>query len=167
MDDLCAEEDESMTFIAESFGIYIKRRPRIVAAIAFGCTTAVATHFAWYPDARTSGYIPVLTLAVGLCHALAGIITGRRLMDRTRTKTLFHSCLIGAGTSLLAMAFFTPPFALWISASNVRSEGIFSYLYLTLLIGLFSFVAIGWVLLLVSIWVGWMLYRVTTPEAES
>jgi len=146
-------------------GLYIRRHSRTAAAIAFGCKTMVVTHLAWFPDARMNGYVPVLTVAVGLCHALAGIVIGRRIIDTTSTQTSSQACVLGACTSLLAMAFLAPPFALWISLTNARPEGAFSNLFLSFLIGLFSFLAVGWALLLVSAGVGWALYRLTISRA--
>lgn len=151
----------------QTLGFHIRRRPRTSAAITFGCATIVVTHFSWSPDARMNGYIPVLTIAVGLCHALAGAITGSRLIDRARTKTSLQACVLGAGTSLLGIVLLAPPFALWVSATNTRPESVFSYLYFALLIGLFSFLATGWILLLVSSFVGYVLYRVSASQATN
>ncbi|HEY2626963.1 MAG TPA: hypothetical protein VGI41_09470, partial [Candidatus Udaeobacter sp.] len=99
-------------------GFYVRQRPRTVAAIAFGGLTAVVTHFAWFPDARMHGAAPALTIAAGVVHALAGAVTGPRLVDRTRTQTSLEACLLGAGTSLLAVVLLAPLFALWVSATN-------------------------------------------------
>ncbi len=156
-----------MNPIIESLNLFARRRPRMTAAIAFGCTTAVVTHFSWFPVARMNGYIPVLTLATGLCHALAGLITGSRLIDRTRTRTSLQACLLGGVTSLLAMAFLAPPLALWVSSSNTQPESVLTHLYMTILVGLFSFLAVGRVLLLVSVFVGWVLYRITAPQTTN
>jgi hypothetical protein len=71
----------------EPLGSYIRQRPRTAAALAFGSLTMAVTHFAWVPEARMNGVAPGLTIAAGLAHALAGAITGRRLLDGTRTHT--------------------------------------------------------------------------------
>jgi hypothetical protein len=149
----------------QSIGTFIRQRPRSVAALAFGISTAALTHVAWYPDARMSGMVPALTLGAGLAHALAGAITGRRLVDRTRTHTSSHGALIGAGTSLLAVAFFAPAMAMYVSASNAHPLSVLGYVMLTLFTGLFAFLAAGWALLLLSAGVGWGLYRLAASAA--
>ena len=148
-------------------GFYVRQRPRTVAAIAFGSLTAVVTHFAWFPDARMHGAAPALTIAAGVVHALAGAVTGPRLVDRTRTQTSLQACLLGAGTSLLAVVLLAPLFALWVSATNAAPTSPFSFLLLAILIGLFSFLAAGWALILVSAGIGWGLYRVAAAQAAA
>ncbi len=143
-------------------GLLIRKRPRTSAALAFGGLTVVLTHFAWYPDARMNGAAPALTLAVGVVHAIAGSLTGGRLVDRSHTRTPFEACLLGGVTSLLADVLFAPLFALWVSTSNAQPHGTLSYIVMTALIGLFSFLAVGWALLLVSIATGWGLYFLAT-----
>jgi len=113
---------------------YIRRRPRTAAALAFGSVTMAVTHFAWVPDARMNGLVPALTIAAGVAHAVAGAITGRCLVDGSRT---------------------------------VRPSGPLSYLLLTVLTGVFSFLGAGWALLLASVGVGWALYRVAIPRAPA
>jgi hypothetical protein len=124
-----------------------------------------ATHFAWVPDARMNGLVPALTIAGGVVHALAGAITGRCLVDRTRTP--FEAALVGAGTSLLAVALFAPAFVVFLHATDVRPSGPLSYLFLTVLTGVFSFLGAGWALVVVSVGIGWALYRVANPRAPA
>jgi uncharacterized membrane protein YqaE (UPF0057 family) len=119
----------------------------------------VVTHLAWVPGARMSGLIPALTVAAGVAHGLAGAITGRRLIDCARTPTSGHAGLLGAGTSLLAVSLFAPPFALFVSR-GFQAVSIWSYVWLTVWTGVFSFLSAGWALLLVSAGVGWGLYRI-------
>jgi hypothetical protein len=116
-------------------------------------------HFAWLPDARMNGVAPALTIAAGLAHALAGAITGRRLLDGDRTQTPLQAGLVGAVTSLLAVALFSPAFVVFLRATDVRPSSALSYLLLAVLTGVFSFLGVGWALLLVSVGVGWGLYR--------
>jgi hypothetical protein len=151
----------------ESLGIYIRQRPCTAAAIAFGSATAAVAHFAWFPDVNMGGAAPVLTVATGVAHALAATITGPRLMDRTRTQTSLQACLIGAGTSLLALVPLAPLFVLWVSAMHARPEGAFSYILLMHLIGLLSFLAAGWALPLVSVCIGWGLYQIADRRAAA
>ena len=151
----------------EPLGSYIRQRPRTAAALAFGSVTMAVTHLAWYPNARMNGLAPALTIAAGVAHALAGAITGRRLVDGTRTRTSAEAGLVGAGTSLLAVGLFSPAFVLFLCATDVRTSGAFSYLILTVLTGVFSFLAVGWALLLVSVGVGWGIYRVATPQTDA
>lgn len=148
------------------FSGFIKQRPRIAAALAFGVVTAVVTHFAWVPDARWSGGIPALTFAAGLAHAVAGAVIGPRLVDSIRTRTASQACLLGAVTSLLAVIVLAPPFALWIAASNARPEGVGAYVALTFFVGFFSFLAAGWALLLASVVVAWGLFRVAAERGS-
>ncbi len=147
-------------------GLFINKRPRTSAALAFGALTAALTHFSWFPAARMNGAAPALTLAVGLVHALAGIVTGPRIVDRRHTRTPFHACLMGALTSILATLLLAPPFALWVSATTAGTPSTVSYVVMTALIGLFSFLAVGWAHLLLSIGIGWSLYHLAAPHAE-
>ena len=141
---------------------YIRQSPRMAGALAFGVTTLVVQHFVWRPDARMSGLAPALTLAVALCHALAGAMTGPRLVDGTRTSTASRAGLVGAVTSLLAIVLFAFLFTGYLFATDVHPVGIISCVTFPILTALFAFVGDGWVLLLVSIGVGWALYRVAT-----
>lgn len=141
---------------------FVRMRPRATAALAFGTATMAVTHLAWVPDARMRGLAPMLTIAAGVAHGLAGAITGRRLVDCTRTPTAGHAGLVGAGTSLLALLLFTPPFAFFVSRGLLVASP-WSYLWLTVWTGVFSFLGAGWALLLVSVGVGWGLYRVANP----
>lgn len=138
-----------------------------MAALTFGTLTAATTHFAWLPDARLSGAAPGLTVAAGLVHAMAGALTGARLLDTTRTKTALQACLLGAGTSLLAVLLLAPALALWISAEQPRPTGASPFLLMTVFVGLFSFLAAGWALLLVSAGIGWGLHRVATSRTAA
>lgn len=149
----------------EPLGLYIKRWPRTAAAVAFGSTTIVVTHLAWVPSTRMSAV--GLTIAAGVAHALAGAITGRRLLDAARTKTSLQAGLIGALTSLLAVALFSPAFVIFLRATDIRPSSAVSYLLLTILTGLFSFLGAGWALLLVSVGVGWGLYRLAVPQSPA
>jgi hypothetical protein len=140
-----------------SLGSYIKTNPRTAAALAFGCVTLLAQHFVWFSNARTSG-LP-LTIAAGFAHGVAGVITGRRLLDSARTTTPLQAGLLGAGTSLLALIMFAPTFAVFLFATGVHPVGPLSYIAIPLLIAAFAFLADSWVLLVVSVVVGWALYR--------
>lgn len=146
---------------------FIKQRPRVAAALAFGAVTAVVTHFVWVPDARWGGGVLALTLAAGLAHGIAGAVTGPRLLDGIRTRTAAQACLLGAATSLLAVVVLAPPFALWITASNARSEGVVGYVVLTFFVGFFSFFAAGWALFLASVVVAWGLFRVAAERSSN
>jgi drug/metabolite transporter (DMT)-like permease len=145
----------------EPLGSYIGRWPRTAAALAFGSMTIVVTHLAWIPNARMSGM--ALTIAAGVAHALAGAVTGRRLLDGTRTKTSLQAALVGAVTSLLAVAIFSPAFVVFLRTTDVRPSNALSYLLLAVLTSVFSFLGAGWALLLASAGVGWGLYRLAAP----
>jgi len=134
----------------------------MAAALAFGSAAMAVTHLAWVPEARMNGLTPALTIAAGVTHGVAGAITGRRLVDSTRTPTSLHAGLVGAGTSLLALLFFSPPFAFFVSR-GLRIASSWSYVWLTVWTGVFSFLGAGWALLLVSIGVGWAIHRVAHP----
>ena len=133
---------------------FVRQQPRFAAALCFGVSTALLTHFAWYPNARASGMVPALTVAAGLAHAVGGAITGARLLDATRTRTPFQALLLGAGTSLLALVLFAPVMAAYVSATNASQPNPLAYLVLTLFTGLFAFLGAGWALLLLSAAVG-------------
>ncbi|HYL36535.1 MAG TPA: hypothetical protein VEV17_11535 [Bryobacteraceae bacterium] len=151
----------------EPIGSYIRRLPRTAAALAFGGATMAVTHLAWVPDARMNGAAPALTIAAGVAHALAGAITGRRLLDGTRTRSSLQAGAVGACTSLLAVVLFSPAFVLFVSATDLQRSSAWSYLVLTVLTGVFSFLGAGWALLLVSVGVGWGLYCVAVPQAPA
>ena len=136
----------------------LQQRPRLSAALAFGLPTTALTHFAWHSDARWSGAVPAITLGAGLAHALAGALTGSRLLDPARTRTGAQAALLGAATSLLAMLFFAPALAWYVAASNTASN-VGSFVALTFFTGFFAFLAAGWALLLLSVAVAWGLHR--------
>jgi hypothetical protein len=142
--------------VKTSLRSWIRRRPRTTSALAFGTVTLAVTHFAWVADARMNGL--VLTFAVGVAHALAGAITGQSLLGGTHPRTPLRAGLLGAATSVLALFLFSPAFAVFIAEKDVAHEGVFSHLMLTMLIGVFSFLAVWWAFVVVSICVGWSLY---------
>jgi len=150
----------------EPLGFYIRQRPRTAAAIAFGGVTMAVTHFSWLPHARMSGLAPALTIAAGGAHALAGAITGRRLLDGTRTQTSLQAGLLGAATSLLAVVLFAPAFTLFLSR-DAHPPNPLSYLALTMFTAVFSFLGAGWALLAVSVVVGWGLHRIAAIRDQA
>ena len=135
------------------------RFPRISAALCFGAASAATVHFAWRPDSRLSGHIALLTLGAGLAHAVPAAAIGGPLMDRSRTRTLPEACRLGAIVSLAASVLFSFSFALWVESSNAAQHGALAFLALVPMVALFSFLAAGWALLLVSIGVAWALFR--------
>jgi hypothetical protein len=137
----------------------LRQHPRLAAALSFGISTALLTHFAWYSSARWNGQVPALTLAAGLAHGIAGAVTGPRLLDSTRTRSSRDAALLGAATSLLALLLFAPAMAAYVSATNVSPQSPLAFLALTLYTGLFAFLAVGWGLLLLSVVVAIALYR--------
>jgi hypothetical protein len=139
---------------------FVIGRPRVAPALAFGGSTALLTHFAWYPSARMNGLAPALTLAAGLAHALAGVITGPRLIDAARTRTSGQALFVGAATSLLALVIFTPVMAAWVSAGGVSRPGALGFVAITLYTAFFVFLGAGWALLLLSAAVGMGLHRI-------
>lgn len=141
-----------------SIGEFVRRKPRFTSSLAFGISTATLTHFAWFADIRMSGLIPVLTFGAGLAHAVAGALTGPRLINTVRTRTYLQAGLLGAATSLLALAFFAPVMAWYISSENVQTS-VLGYAAMTLFTGLFAFLAAGWALLVLSVVVGWCMHR--------
>jgi hypothetical protein len=138
----------------------LRAHPRGAAALAFGASTAALTHFAWHADARLSGAIPAITVGAGLAHAVAGALTGPRLLDPARTATAAQAALLGAATSLLAILFFAPAFAWYVAATNTASS-VGSFVGLVFFTALFAFLAAGWALLLLSICVAVGLYRLS------
>jgi hypothetical protein len=143
------------------FGSYIRHSPRMAGALAFGVVTLAVQHFLWVSDARMSGLAPALTVLAALVHAIAGAITGPRLMDRARTRTASQAGLLGAGTSLLALMLFAPLFTAFLFATDIHSARPLSYIAFPFLIAMVAFLGDGWALLLASIVIGWALYRVT------
>ena len=111
-------------------------------------------HFVWFPAARTSGLAPILTIGVGLVYAAAGAVTGPQLVDPTRTRGLPQAGMVGACTSLIALALFTLFFTLYLFATDNRTPEPLTYIALPVLIAVFAFLGDGWVLFLISIGVG-------------
>jgi hypothetical protein len=134
-------------------------RPRISAALSFGGATALVTHFAWHADARLSGIAPALTVAAALAHAAGGSVTGARLLDPNRTRTTGQAAAVGAITSLVALVLFAPAMAAYVASSDAVPPSPVSYAMLTVFTAVFSFLAVGWALLIVSTAVGVILYR--------
>ncbi len=145
-----------------SLRLYITGRPRSAAAIAFGGAALFVTHLAWVPDARMSH--AALTIAAGLAHAIAGAFTGPRLLDTSRTRNPAQASWVGAATSVLAVLLFSPAYVGFLCATGVRAPSPLSYLTLAVLTGVFSFLAVGWALLLVSAGVAWGIYRIGTAR---
>ncbi len=129
----------------------ISRWPRVTSALLFGAATTVSVHFFWYPSARMTGAAPALTLGIGIAHALAAAVIGGRLADTKRTPTYGHAALLGAATSLLAFVLFAPALAWWVSESDHGHSGILGFAALVIFTGFFSFLAVGWALLLISV----------------
>ena len=144
---------------------FVIEHPRIASAIGFGASTALLTHFAWYPSARMNGPAPALTLAAGLAHAVAGAITGARLIDAARTRTSGQALLVGAATSLLALVMFAPVMAAWVSAGGVSRPGALGFVALALYTAFFLFLGAGWALMLVSAAVGAGLQKIAAHSA--
>lgn len=142
------------------FGSYIRHYPRTVAALVFGSATLVAQYFAWTPEARMSSLALALTVGVGLSHAIAGALTGPLLVDGVRVRTSSQAGLLGAGTSLIALIVFTSAFTAYMFATDVHPESAGSYFAFILLTAVFAFLGDAWALFLVSIGLGWALYRV-------
>ncbi|HEX5413358.1 MAG TPA: hypothetical protein VFZ27_16015 [Terriglobia bacterium] len=141
-------------------GAYIRQSPRAAGALAFGGLTLVVQHFVWYPDARMRGLAPVLTIAVALCHAIFGAMTGPRLVDGARTSTPSRAAMLGAITSLLALLLFAFLFSAYLVATDIHPVGALSYVTLPIWAVLFAFLGDGWALCLVSIGIGLALYFV-------
>ena len=139
------------------------RYPRVSAALCFGVAATLTAHFAWMPDARLSGRAPLVTLGAGLAHGASGAFIGRRLMDRARTRAASQAFALGAATSLCALVIFAVAFALWIQSSNAAAHRSLSFLAYVPFVAFFAFLAAGWALMLVSVGVGWVLFRLVSP----
>jgi hypothetical protein len=147
----------------EWLGAIARESPRASSALLFGSATLIVTYFAWIPDARTRGLTPALIVAAGAAHALAASFAGRRLLDDSRTRSFAEAGLVGARTSLVAQAIFSPLFAIFLFASDtVQPSGWIGYLVMPLFVAVFAFLAIGWALMLVSSAVGCGLYRLAS-----
>jgi hypothetical protein len=70
--------------------------------------------------------------------------------------------MVGAFTSLLALAIFSPLFAMFLFATDaIQPSGWTGYLLMPVFVAVFAFLAIGWALMLVSGVVGCALYTLT------
>lgn len=154
-----------MQRVLKRLGSHLRQRPRSTCALVFGTVALVVQHFIWVSSSRTNGLAPVLTMAVGLLHAVAGAITAPRLLDATRTRTPSQAGLLGAATSLVALLMFAPLYTVFMIARDLHPVGVLSYISLPFFVALFAFLADGWMLLVVSIGVGWGLYRVAAGQA--
>jgi hypothetical protein len=146
----------------EKISEFIRKRPRFTLAITYFILISLVVHFIWYSTARMHGMIPALTLGIGIAHALAGSINGKRLIDSKRTKTTSRAALIGATNSLLAFAIFSPVLAFYVSTSDTGKSNVLQFVLLSILTGFFAFLAVGWVLLLLSVAITVALYRIAT-----
>ncbi len=140
-------------------GTLIRKHPRIAPALAFAIVTAPVIHFAWVPEARFAGAAPILTLAGGVAHAVAGAILGPRVVDVQRRDSNVNASLTGAGVSLLALLLFVAPLTFWIFVWSPADGGRLSSLLVMPLVAVAAFLAGGWALLLISALVGWALHR--------
>jgi hypothetical protein len=146
----------------QRLGSIARQNPRTSSALLFGGATLMVTHFAWTPDARTTGLAPALTIAAGVAHAIAAWLTGHRLVDDSRAQSFAEAGMVGAFTSLLALAIFSPLFAIFLFATDaIQPSGWTGYLLEPVFVAVFAFLAIGWALMLVSSVVGCALYTVT------
>jgi hypothetical protein len=145
----------------------VTRHPRTVSAVTFGAVAMVVIDLAWIPSARTSGLTPALTIAAGLVHAVAAGFTGPRLLNGARTRSLSHAAIVGACTSLLALALFSLSYAAFLFATELHPTSRFSYFAIPLFIAVFGFLAAGWALLLVSIAVACVLYRIANTGPQT
>jgi hypothetical protein len=141
-----------------ALGSWIRKRPHTTSAVVFGTLTAALVHFAWVPDGRFTGDVPLLTVMSGLAHAIAGATAAPRLMDPRRTATTFQACAVGACTSLGALALFSPILAFWIQATSTRAD-VMSFITLIPFVGFFSFLAAGWALLLLCVAIAWAIFQ--------
>jgi hypothetical protein len=141
---------------------FIKKRPRFTSAITYVILTSLLVHFTWYSTARTKGMIPALTLGVGIAHAIAGAINGKRLINSKRTKSGARAALLGATNSLIAFAIFSPVLAFYVSTSNAGKSNALEFVLLSILTGFFAFLAVGWALLLLSVTIAFGLYYIAT-----
>jgi hypothetical protein len=150
------------TGVAGALRACARRSPRASSAILFGGATAAVTHVAWVAGARTNGLAPALTIAAGAAHAVAALFTAGRLLDEARTRSMADAAIVGAFTSLLALAIFSPLFATFLYSGGLQASSAVGVVMAPLLVALFTFLAIGWALLLVSAAVGCALYRLVS-----
>jgi hypothetical protein len=145
-----------------AIGKLVKDWPRAAAALAFGLPSAALVHFSWYPDARMSGITPALSVGAGLAHALAATLTGARLVHSTRGPMLRSAPLLGAMTSLIALALFSAAFTAYLAVNDASQNTPLGYAVLGVYTGFFAFLAAGWSLLILSMGIGWALRRIAS-----
>jgi hypothetical protein len=143
-------------------GTLCRQHSRASASIAFGSATMVGMYFAWLPSARRSPGAIYLSVAAGVAHALAGAIVGPSLVDPARTPSDEVAVLRGAGTSLLALAFFAIAFSGYLFVADGWPTTMANLLALPLLTALFAFLSAGWGLLLLSALIGWGMRKLVT-----
>jgi hypothetical protein len=80
---------------------------------------------------------------------------------------LSQAGIVGACTSLLALALFSLSYAAFLFATELHPTSRFSYFAIPLFIAVFGFLAAGWALLLVSIAVACVLYRIANTGPQT
>jgi hypothetical protein len=134
----------------------VKDYPRLASAAVFALAGGLVAYASWLSPTKGPGDIPLLCAGVALAHAVAAAILGRRLIHDSRD--IRGACATGATISAAALVAFTPWFAVWVSLDNVNPRGLIDDVLFTLLVGVATFLAGWWAIMLLSAMLGGALY---------
>jgi hypothetical protein len=143
------------------------RRPRLIAALAFGGAGALLPAMWFLPTILRNHDGLALLLYVGLpglAAAAAGAALGPPILDTSHPPSQGSAVLRGAGIASVALLGFAPLFAVVFAWP---APGRTTILGLTAAVLLFSVIAVWWVAALVGGLVGWMLQRLATRSTRA
>ena len=142
-------------------------RPRLLAAFAFGVAGSLLPATWFLPTiVRTQDPVALLLYVglPGLAAAAAGAALGGPLLETSRLRDPGAAALRGAGVASVALLHFAPLFAIvftWTAAGHTGIVG------LTVLVLVFSLLAVWWVAAVVGAVVGVILHRLATRRARA
>ncbi len=142
-----------------SVGVFVDRYPRTVSALAFGIGATALIYISWIPGpaGRMQGF--PLALMAGITHALAAILTGRRVVHPKRLPKILHAGIWGGLTSLFALVIFSMALTVQIDSTNLAHSNPLIFLLLTFT---FAFLGAGWALVLLSAAIGCALHTIAS-----
>jgi hypothetical protein len=133
----------------------LQQRPRVLAALTFGVAGLLLPTLWFLPLIAPSHDRVVLVLYVtlpGLAGAIAGGLGGP-LLHPTRCRSGSRAGLRGAAIGGAALVVFAPLFALGIKWTEPGWTNLLGLMLMTLW---FSVLAIGWAVVIVGAFAGWL-----------
>lgn len=146
--------------MARQIQMFVGRNPRLACAISLGFGATSLVYLSLVPGVGgLNGNL--FAVAAGLTHALAGSITGRRIVYPNKLPKLPHAALRGAGTSLLALLFFSLGLAGKIYQPQFGDRHPVVLVFFTFS---FAFLGAGWALVILSMGIGCGLCWFAPPQ---